>query len=707
MEPLTAADPGTVGGYRLRARLGSGGMGKVYLGYSPAGRAVAIKVVHRELSRDAEFLRRFRMEVAAAQEVSGLYTAPAVATGLDDDPPWLATTFIAAPTLHDAVSEGGTLPASAVWRLGAGLAEALAAVHACGLVHRDLKPTNVLLAEDGPRVIDFGVSRALDGTVLTQSGMTLGTPPFMSPEQAEGTPTGVASDVFSFGSVLCFAATGSPPFGDGSVPAVLYRVVNRPPVLDRMPAALRGIVAACLAKDPAGRPSVSELARLLATGAVSAVGDEWPAEFWPVEVELRIRNFRAGLSEGLAGTLGPAPDSERESAPTLTRERAMIKRPPPPDRALAPVPAAVPAAVPAPVPRRPRRIPRGTRVSGTPLWRFKSEPVEKTVATPGVLYAALRGGRVCALDAGNGKRLWRRPLPGNPWQLAADETNVYVLGDTGTYTLNGAIGQTTWQHRADADAGAGAGPGAGPGAGLGTGTGLGPDPVRSHPARSHPVAAGGGAVYLTEEAAIIALTAELGRLVWRSPVAGVISLARADRMLYATATGTDEAAALIALDAASGGPAWRRIMPYQNPCGLVTADGVVYVSGHTPDGWLLAVDAATGRQLWEYLSAATPSVAAAEGIAYVARIGAEIRTYHVRSGMPGWVRELPSAATAGPVVVSGSVCVGLDTGELCALDAASGEELWCYPLGAAVTDLISAGRTVYAVADSAVYAFVP
>jgi outer membrane protein assembly factor BamB len=152
----------------------------------------------------------------------------------------------------------------------------------------------------------------------------------------------------------------------------------------------------------------------------------------------------------------------------------------------------------------------------------------------------------------------------------------------------------------------------------------------------------------------------------------------------------------------------RRILPYQNPYGLVTADGVVYVSGHAPDGWLLTIDAATGRQLWEYLSAGAPSAIAAEGVAYVARIGAEIGTYHVRSGMPGWVRELPSAATAGPVVVSGSVCVGLDTGELCALDAASGEELWSYPLGAAVTDVISAGRTVYAVAaDSAIYAFVP
>ena len=228
MESLTAADPAIAGEFRLRARLGSGGMGRVYLGYSRAGRAVAVKVVHPELSRDTEFLRRFRTEVAAARAVSGLYTAPVVATGLNDNPPWLATTFIAAPNVQETVGGGGPLPEPAVWRLGAGLAEALAAVHACGLVHRDLKPTNVLLADDGPRLIDFGVSRALDGTVLTHSGMTIGTPPFMSPEQAEGKLVDPASDVFSFGSLLCFAACGRPPFGEGS--AAAFGVTGEAPV---------------------------------------------------------------------------------------------------------------------------------------------------------------------------------------------------------------------------------------------------------------------------------------------------------------------------------------------------------------------------------------------------------------------------------------------------------------------------------------------
>src|SRR5215472_8023037 len=212
MEALSANDPRAVGEFQLRARLGAGGMGSVYLGFSPAGRAVAIKVVHPELARDAEFRQRFAREVAAARAVSGMYTAPVVAAGLDDDPPWLA----------DMIARHGPLPEPAVWRLAAGLAEALRVVHACSLVHRDLKPANVLLAADGPHVIDFGISRAFEGTSVTAAGMMVGTPGYMSPEQAEGAQAGPASDVFSLGCVLAYAATGTAPFGGGSAASVLY-----------------------------------------------------------------------------------------------------------------------------------------------------------------------------------------------------------------------------------------------------------------------------------------------------------------------------------------------------------------------------------------------------------------------------------------------------------------------------------------------------
>ena len=167
VEPLAEDDPRQVGGFRLQARLGAGGMGRVYLGYSPGGRPVAVKVVHPDLARDPEFMQRFRREVAAAQAVSDAYTAAVVGAGPDDSPPWLATTFVPGPPLADLVAQAGPLPEDAVWRLAGGLAEALQAIHAQGLVHRDLKPGNILIAADGPRVIDFGISRTTSGTVVT------------------------------------------------------------------------------------------------------------------------------------------------------------------------------------------------------------------------------------------------------------------------------------------------------------------------------------------------------------------------------------------------------------------------------------------------------------------------------------------------------------------------------------------------------------
>src|SRR6202008_4567993 len=195
MDSLTATDLRAVGEFRLLARLGSGGMGQVFLASSLAGRVVAVKVIHPELCRDTEFVRRFRNEVEAAQKVSGWYTAPVVAAGVDDNPPWLATAFVPGPALDDIGARHGPLPLPAVWRLAAGLAEALRAVHGAGLVHRDLKPANVLLAADGPRVIDFGIAKALESVGLTATGMFVGTPGFLSPEQIEGRDATPASAV--------------------------------------------------------------------------------------------------------------------------------------------------------------------------------------------------------------------------------------------------------------------------------------------------------------------------------------------------------------------------------------------------------------------------------------------------------------------------------------------------------------------------------
>ncbi|MFI9099807.1 serine/threonine-protein kinase [Streptomyces fildesensis] len=260
MDELRPGDPRRVGPYELQKRLGAGGMGEVYLGRSRSGRAVAVKLVRAEIAADPGFRSRFRREVDAARAVSGFWTASVVDADPEAERPWVASQYLEAPDLGVLVQRDGPLPEAALRALGAGLTEALASVHAAGLVHRDLKPGNVLMVDDGPRVIDFGISKALEGaTMLTGTGAVIGTPGFMSPEQATGGRVGAESDVFSLGSVLAFAATGRAPFGTGTVPALLYRVVHDEPDLGGVPAALRPVVAACLAKDPRDRPGTDAL----------------------------------------------------------------------------------------------------------------------------------------------------------------------------------------------------------------------------------------------------------------------------------------------------------------------------------------------------------------------------------------------------------------------------------------------------------------
>ncbi|MER7519161.1 serine/threonine-protein kinase [Streptomyces sp. NPDC126499] len=261
-QPLAADDPRTVAGYRLAARLGAGGMGKVYLSYTPGGRPVAVKVIRPEFGEDAEFRRRFAQEVRSAQRVQGLYTAPVIDADAEGTQPWLATAYVPGPSLADAVVTHGALPVETVLLLVAGMAEALHVIHGAGLVHRDLKPSNVLLAADGPRVIDFGIAHAADATSLTGSGVTIGTPSFMAPEQAAGRRVTPATDIFALGQVAVYAATGLPAFGEGTSHGVLYRIVHEEPDLSGVPERLTELVTRCLAKDPEARPSVPEVIRL-------------------------------------------------------------------------------------------------------------------------------------------------------------------------------------------------------------------------------------------------------------------------------------------------------------------------------------------------------------------------------------------------------------------------------------------------------------
>ncbi|UGT68652.1 protein kinase [Nocardia gipuzkoensis] len=258
MQPLGTNDPARIGDYRLLGVLGAGGMGRVYLGRNAGGRTVAVKVIRPDMI-DAEFRQRFRREVAAARRVGGQFTAPVLDADVDADPPWLATGYVAGFALDDAVDRYGPFSESSLLVLAHGLIEAVAAVHRAGVVHRDLKPSNVLLALDGPKVIDFGIARAIDDSKLTTTGKVIGSPGFMCPEQVTGDPVGPPTDIFALGGVLVFAATGHGPFGVGDAVQMLWRVVYEEPQLDDVPQRLRPLLAACLTKDPAARPTPDQL----------------------------------------------------------------------------------------------------------------------------------------------------------------------------------------------------------------------------------------------------------------------------------------------------------------------------------------------------------------------------------------------------------------------------------------------------------------
>ncbi|MFI9827023.1 serine/threonine-protein kinase [Streptomyces sp. NPDC051913] len=277
MQPLGVDEPTSVGPYRLLGRLGSGGMGRVYLGRNTGGRTVAVKIVHPHFALDEEFRARFRREVEAARRVGGAWTAPVLDADPDAAVPWVATAYAAGPSLTVAVADDGPLPAPSVRALGAGLAEALAAVHELGLVHRDVKPSNVLLTLDGPLLIDFGIARATDGTAsLTSTGVSIGSPGYMSPEQILGKGVSGAADVFSLGAVLAYAANGESPFPGDSSAALLYKVVHEEPELGLLSGDVRELVAECLAKEPGARPSPADVARRLAPeGAARLVAGGW------------------------------------------------------------------------------------------------------------------------------------------------------------------------------------------------------------------------------------------------------------------------------------------------------------------------------------------------------------------------------------------------------------------------------------------------
>ncbi|MFC8663959.1 bifunctional serine/threonine-protein kinase/ABC transporter substrate-binding protein [Streptomyces sp. NPDC057199] len=336
MRALHARDPGELGGHRLLARLGAGGMGVVYLARTADGTLVALKVIRAEYAADRAFRERFRREARLARGFTCRWLVPVTAADAEAREPWLATAFVPGPSLAEAVDGHGPLPPAVVTALGARLAEALTEVHGAGLVHRDVKPSNVLLALDGPRLIDFGIAQSPGVTALTEPGAIVGTPGYLAPEQVRtGGEAAPASDMFALGCVLAYALTGQRPFGLGDPAAVLYRTVHEEPDvpgLDRLPFPLRTAITGCLAKDPAGRPTAAELARSLRDVEQMATGrgqqapphqqttpaegfTSAPSADWLPSAVLRL------VADRSARALDPPP---RQSGPTALLEPTVV-----------------------------------------------------------------------------------------------------------------------------------------------------------------------------------------------------------------------------------------------------------------------------------------------------------------------------------------------------------------------------------------------
>ncbi|WP_197717020.1 serine/threonine protein kinase [Glycomyces terrestris] len=355
MQPLSPTDPDRIGPYRVFAELGRGAMGRVLLGAGPDGRLVAVKTIREWLVEDEEFLARFREEVRKSTQVSGLYTAAVIKARPHDPVPWLASEFLRGPTLDAAVKAGGPLPEESALRLAAGLAAALESIHAAGVIHRDLKPGNVILEANGPRVIDFGIARAAEGSDLTRTGALIGTPGFMSPEQTRSQPLTPASDVFSLGSVLVLACTGAGPFTGSSTLDTMNNVVRAEPDLDGVPVRVRSLVERCLAAEPADRPSPAELLALI--GPLPPTSRPWPDPVAALEGEQRLAIARF-LDEA-----EEEPTRVDFGGPTLVTDPnrpTWVQSPPPEPERTPPPPRPGPPSPPQPGPASPPRPPVST-----------------------------------------------------------------------------------------------------------------------------------------------------------------------------------------------------------------------------------------------------------------------------------------------------------------------------------------------------------
>ncbi|GLF97333.1 outer membrane protein assembly factor BamB family protein [Streptomyces yaizuensis] len=682
MEQLTQHDPRRIGPFEVLGRLGAGGMGLVYLARSASGRRVAIKTVRTELAEDQLFRVRFTREVEAARAVSGFYTAAVV----DADPraavPWLATAYVPAPSLEEIVNECGPLPAQAVRWLAAGIAEALQSIHGAGLVHRDLKPSNVLVVEDGPRVIDFGIASGVSNTRLTMTNVAVGTPAYMSPEQARDSRsvTG-ASDVFSLGSTLVFAATGHAPFHGANPVETVFMLLRDGPDLSGLPDELRPLIEACMRSDKTLRPTPEDLQAQLAPHLFAAEDDSGTASAWlPGRATAMIEARRGG-----GRTAAPA-------LPVAPRAPALPPAPPP-------MPAVPPRPVPdwgagdprtggAPVPAAPAGTGRGAHAAPAP---------GASVVLPGVQVPIGPGPRAGgAARAGAGEagpatgwirppagltggvapappaparppvpppasppdspahwRPWRFRMSNDVWGTPAVAGELLYVTSFEVHALDVATGRRQFKTKDVA----------------------------------WTMAVDGGRIHASDGPTLYALDAAGGQERWRLQADAWVYSLKARRGTVITAT---RGGGVQGWEASNGEKLWEisgAQTDFETPeSGPVIHDDTVFV---WKDARLRALEARTGVERWSYPVGDAASCGgvpvrvhcAPDGHVYVAA-GTRVLAVDNASGMVRWHFEAPAvflsppAFAPGPAVTGGGVYLADYLGTVYALDAATGKDRW-------------------------------
>ena len=449
MKPLGANDPTSVASYRLLGVLGGGGMGRVYLGESRTGRRVAIKIIRAELAEDSVFRRRFEREVTIARTVSPLYTAAVVDADTTATQPWLATTYINGPSLSKLVAEQGPLAPGPVLTLAAGLAEALASIHAVGLVHRDLKPGNVIVDDSGPHIIDFGIALTAESTRMTASLM-LGTPSYVAPEVIRGEEPGPPGDVFALGATLVFAASGKHLITDGTMHAQMLQITAGRFDLSAVPKELRPLIVRCTSANAYDRPTADELARILVASGVAVPAPGWYASTAPApSIELppvpsrRLSRRNMLVFGGLAGAAVLGTGAATWTGVFADRPlRIAATAPQVTGSARLPTSAAARTGPPGPGAILWQARSGATPVAPSPSAR---QSPARIIVDRGERIIAANGSRVFAVGI-NGEPLWEHPLPTGlvnlwPWGdavLVSDPRRLWLL-DTRTGQQHFAI----------------------------------------------------------------------------------------------------------------------------------------------------------------------------------------------------------------------------------------------------------------------------